>query len=93
MYEKVEENVPQKRFELRISDGALATAYYHVDGVRVVLIHTEVPAEFSGQGIATELAHGTFRLLRETGRSAVPKCTFMSRFVALHPEYAELVAG
>lgn len=93
MHEKVEENVPQKRFELRISDDALATAYYRLDGVRVVLIHTEVPTEFSGQGIATELAHGTFRLLRETGRTAVPKCPFMSRFVTLHPEYADLVAG
>jgi predicted GNAT family acetyltransferase len=93
MNEKVEENIPQKRFELKISDDALAAAYYRLDGVRVVLIHTEVPAEFSGQGIATELAHGTFSLLRETGRTAVPKCPFMSRFVARHPEYADLVAG
>lgn len=93
MREKVEENVSARRFELKISDDAFASAYYRPDGARVVLIHTEVPAGFSGQGIATELAHGTFRLLRQTGRTAVPKCPFMSRFVALHPEYADLIAG
>lgn len=93
MREKVEENVPQKRFELKISDGALATAYYRLDGDRLVLIHTEVPVEFSGQGIATELAHGTFGLLRKTGRTAVPRCPFMGRFVTQHPEYADLVTG
>jgi predicted GNAT family acetyltransferase len=93
MPEKVDENIPQKRFELKVSDDAFAAAYYRLDGSRVVLIHTEVPVEFSGRGFATELAHGTFKLLRETSRTAVPKCPFMVRFVARHPEYSDLVAG
>ena len=55
------------------------------------LIHTETPSEFSGLGIATELAHGTFDLIRESGRKAVLKCPFMVHFYLRHPEYADIV--
>jgi predicted GNAT family acetyltransferase len=59
----------------------------------VSLIHTEVPSEFSGQGIASQLAQGTFELLRESGRKAIPRCPFMSRFLMRHPEFADVVDG
>ncbi|MGO4836030.1 GNAT family N-acetyltransferase, partial [Rhizobiaceae sp. 2RAB30] len=81
------------RFELPIGDDALAAAYYRVEDGRVVLIHTEVPAEFSGQGIASQLARGTFELLRKSGRKAILRCPFMSRFLSKHPEFADVVAG
>ncbi|CCV15493.1 GNAT family N-acetyltransferase [Mesorhizobium sp. STM 4661] len=93
MSPEVTENAQEHRFELPIADGTLATAYYRVDHGRVVLVHTEVPQEFSGQGIATRLARGTFELLRKTGRKAILKCPFMSWFVVAHPEYADVVAG
>jgi predicted GNAT family acetyltransferase len=88
----VRENVEQHRFELPIT-GAMATAYYRTEGGLVILIHTEVPAEFSGQGIASRLAEGTFEILRKTGRKAVLRCPFMSGYFAKHPEYADVVAG
>ncbi|CAH2398537.1 GNAT family N-acetyltransferase [Mesorhizobium escarrei] len=47
---KVTENTQQHRFELPIADEALAAAYYRLENGRVVLIHTEIPLEFSGQG-------------------------------------------
>jgi predicted GNAT family acetyltransferase len=90
---KVTENVQQHRFELPIVDGALAAAYYRVEDGRVILIHTEVPSEFSGQGIASQLARGTFELLRATGRKAILKCPFMSGFFVRHPEYSDIIAG
>jgi predicted GNAT family acetyltransferase len=93
MNANVIENTQESRFELPIADGALAAAYYRVEDGRVVLIHTEVPSEFSGQGIASRLAHGTFELLRKTGRKAILKCPFMSRFFVKHPEHADIVAG
>ena len=93
MNAKVTENTELNRFELPIADGVLAAAYYRIENERVVLFHTEVPQEFSGQGIASQLARGTFELLRKTGRKAVPKCPFMSWFIVAHPEYADVVAG
>lgn len=90
---EVTEDSRLNRFVLPITGDIVAAAYYRVEGGQVVLIHTEVPLEFSGQGIASRLAEGTFALLRKTGRKAILKCPFMSRFFAKHPEYADIVAG
>ena len=94
MNTEVTENIALHRFELPLNGGAMALAYYTVDDDgKFVLTHTEVPSEFSGQGIATRLARGTFDLLRQSGRKAVLKCPFMGHFFATHPEYADVVAG
>ena len=90
---EVRENPGQNRFERPIRDDAIAAAYYRDADGKLVFIHTEVPFEFSGQGIATELARGTFDLLRESGRKAVLTCPFMVRFAIAHPEYADVVDG
>lgn len=81
------------RFERPIEDNATAAAYYRLDDGRLVFVHTEVPSEFAGLGIATDLAHGTFALLRESGRKAILVCPFMVHFIAHHPEYADILAG
>jgi predicted GNAT family acetyltransferase len=44
------DNPALRRFEMLLGDGALAVAYYKVEDDRVVLVHTEVPQELSGQG-------------------------------------------
>ena len=93
MHGEVRENPEHRRFELPIEEDAIAAAYYRPDHGRLVFIHTEVPSEFSGMGIATELARGTFELLRESGRKATLRCPFMVRFYAKHPEYADVVDG
>jgi hypothetical protein len=93
MHAKVTENIQQHRFELPITGQAFAVAYYALQDGKVALIHTEVPSEFTGQGIASRLAQGTFELIRKTGRKAVLKCPFMSGFVARYPEYTDVVAG
>jgi predicted GNAT family acetyltransferase len=90
---EVRENAALHRFELPISGDAVAAAYYRIEDGRMVLTHTEVPMEFSGQGIATRLAQGTFDLLRKSGRKAILKCPFMGEFFARHPEYTDIVAG
>jgi uncharacterized protein len=90
---EVRENPQQHRFERSIHDGVIAAAYYRDADGKLVFIHTEVPSEFSGQGIATELARGTFELLRQSGRKAILTCPFMVHFSNTHPEYADVVAG
>jgi glutathione S-transferase len=89
----VTENPEQHRFERPIHDDTIAAAYYRASDGKLVFIHTEVPNEFSGQGIASELARGTFDLLRESGRKAVLVCPFMVYFANTHPEYADVVDG
>lgn len=89
----VKENAKEHRFERAIHDGAIAAAYYRDADGNLMFIHTEVPTEFSGQGIATDLARGTFELLRQSGRKAVLRCPFMVHFYSRHPEYGDVIAG
>jgi hypothetical protein len=93
MESEVRDNIGQHRFELPIKGEAMAVAYYKIEDGRVVLTHTEVPAEFSGQGIASRLARGIFELLRRSARKAILKCPFMGEYFARHPEYADVVEG
>ena len=93
MNAEVRENPTLHRFELPLGGGAMAAAYYSMVDGHLVLTHTEVPEEFSGQGIGTRLAQGVFDLLRRSGRKAVLKCPFMGHFFATHPDYADVVDG
>ncbi|WP_454654630.1 GNAT family N-acetyltransferase [Bosea beijingensis] len=88
----VVENVEQNRFELTL-DGGTAIVAYRRDGERLVLVHTEVPSQFAGQGIGSKLAKGVFELLRASGRKAVVRCEFLKGWVAKHPEYDDVVDG
>ena len=87
----VRENPERHRFERPIHDTAAAVTYYRTEDGKLLFTHTETPTEFSGLGIATELAHGTFELLRESRRKAVLICPFMMHYFTKHPEYADVV--
>lgn len=89
----VEENAAEGRFELPIEGShEIAAAYYRREGDRVVLTHTIVPERFSGQGLGSRLARGTFEAIRASGRKAVLRCPFMAAVYARHPEYVDIVA-
>lgn len=88
------DNPAQHRFELPIDDeDEIAAAYYRIENGRVILTHTEVPQQFSGQGIGSRLAKGVFDAIRASGRKAVLRCPFMGAFAARHPEYSDIVDG
>lgn len=94
MTRTVTDNPAEHRFEMPLGGGDIAAAYYQIDQYgRVVLTHTEVPYEYSGRGIGTELAAGVFDLIRASGRKAVLRCSFMVRFYARHREYDDIVDG
>ena len=86
------DNPAQHRFELPVGD-AIAVAAYRLEGERVILVHTEVPQELSGQGIGSKLAEGVFELIEGSGRKVVTECPFMAGWVSRHSEYAKLVVG
>ena len=48
----VVEKPEQNRFELAL-DGGTALVAYRRDGERLVLVHTEVPQQFAGQGVGS----------------------------------------
>lgn len=88
----VVEKPGENRFELSL-DGGTALVAYQRDGNRLVLLHTEVPSEFSGQGIGSRLAKGVLDQIRASGRKAVIRCPFLKEWIARHPEYDDIVDG
>jgi uncharacterized protein len=86
------DNPAMHRFEQPVGDD-MAVAYYAEQDGRVVLLHTEVPMQFSGQGVGSRLAHAVFERLKSQGKRVVAKCPFMSAYAAKHPEYLALLDG
>lgn len=88
---EVVERPKQSRFELAFP-GGIAFASFRRDGDRLIVTHTEVPAQFNGQGIGSRLARGLFDNARRTGRRIVPACSFISDWARRHPDYQDVLA-
>jgi len=87
----VRENADQNRFELLLDGEVAGLAAYRVrDGVTVIT-HSEVDPAHRGRGLGNDLARQTLDALRAQGARIIPSCPFFARYVAEHPEYADLV--
>jgi len=93
MEDKLINNRSKSRYELPISGDAVAVVYYSIENDLVVLRHTEIPSEFSGQGYGTRVARAVFDKLRSEGARVMATCPFMALFAARHPEYAAMLDG
>ena len=86
-------NRSMSRYELPISGDSVAVVYYSIEDGRVVLRHTEVPFEFSGQGYGTRVARAVFDRLRSDGARVIASCPFLALFAARNPQYAAMLDG
>jgi predicted GNAT family acetyltransferase len=93
MIQPIKDNPYEHRYEMPIADGAIAAAYYRLDDGVIVLIHTEVPFEYAGNGIGTQLARSVFNAIRQSGRKAAVRCEFMANFIARNPDYRDVIVG
>lgn len=57
----------------------------------VLFLHTETDPTFQGRGFAGRLTAYALDDVRERGLSVVPLCSYTQRFLADHPEYADLL--
>jgi predicted GNAT family acetyltransferase len=82
--------VSNGRFELE-RDGHIAYLEYNLAGNILQLIHTEVPEELRGQGIAGELAKSALDWAREHKVKVDVVCPTVDGYVKKHPEYSDLL--
>lgn len=87
----ITKNLTLSRFGLPINEEAVAAANYREEDGVIVLVHTEVPFEYAGQGYATRLADAIFASLRATNEKIRPRCEFMARYATQHPEFNDLI--
>jgi uncharacterized protein len=92
MPNEVRDNSLKSRYELDV-DGHIAFVDYRLRPDKIVLVHTEVPAELGGRGIGSKLAKGTLDAVRARGLKAEIRCDFLAAYVKKHPEYTDIVAG
>ena len=89
----IRDNPELQRYEA-IVDGELAgSIIYRKQDDELVLIHTEVEAEFEGQGIASRLVAATLDDIRARGLRMRPFCAFVKAYLERHPEYDDLIAA
>ena len=90
---EVADNPAERRYEVTV-DGEVAGAsyYWDRDGVRIVT-HTEVDAEWEGQGVGSRLIAGALDDIRARGLRVTPLCPFTAAYIDRHPEYSDLVAA
>jgi uncharacterized protein len=82
--------VTDGRFELE-RGGHVAYLQYSLGGGVLELIHSEVPPELRGQGMAAKLAKSALDYARENNLKVDIVCPSVADFVAKHPEYADLI--
>ena len=83
----ITDNQAAARFEY-VAGGHLAELAYHRRGDRLVLVHTETPAEFEGRGIGGALVQAAIDRARRDGLTIVPLCPFARAWLERHPDAA-----
>jgi predicted GNAT family acetyltransferase len=82
--------VTSGRFELE-HEGKVAYLEYSLGGGVLELMHTEVPPELRGLGMASKLAHTALEYAREHKLKVDVVCPFAAKYLGDHPEYSDLV--
>ena len=83
-------NTENHNFEMFV-DGHRAFIDYQLRGDKMFLIHTEVPVELEGQGVAPALVEKVFQYMEEHGLKAVPYCAYIKTWLKRHPDWERQV--
>ena len=83
-------NTEAKRFEVSL-DGKVAVAEYRLAEGVIEFVHTDVPRDLEGRGIASHLARAGLDYARAQKLGVVPRCPFFAAWIGKHPEYQDLV--
>jgi predicted GNAT family acetyltransferase len=89
---EVVNNEAAHNFEM-IVNGQRSFIDYKQKGNKMYLIHTEVPAELQGQGVAEAMVIKTFEYMEQHKLILVPLCTYIQAFLRRHPEWDRLLAA
>jgi predicted GNAT family acetyltransferase len=88
-YEVVDEK-DRQRFTVT-EGGSVAELVYRDEGGRLVLVHTGVPDELGGRGIAAALVRHAVEAASTRGQSVAPWCPYARHWQEQHPDVAATV--
>jgi len=85
------DNAAASQYELRTPEGLAFMTYRESPRGHRVLVHTEVPPELQGAGLASRLVKAVLDDARAHRYRIIPACQFVKAYLSKHPEYADLV--
>lgn len=87
---EVVKNDATNRFELTV-DGFIAFIDFKQVDKLIKLIHTEVPEELGGRGVAAALVEKTLVYLETNNFTLYPYCPYVYAYIKKHPEWKRVV--
>ena len=88
----VRHNEAASRFEVTYK-GRLSELVYQWRNGAIAYLHTGVPPELEGHGIAGRLAEAALKHARAEGLTVLPLCPYVRSYIERHAEYADLVSS
>lgn len=79
-------NEKDKRFEIH-EDGFVAFEQYELFDGGISYLHTEVPKELEGKGIASAIAKYILDYAEENNLKVKPYCPYIKAYIDKHVEY------
>lgn len=82
----------QDRFEISVDDEVAGFAQFVDRDGRRIFVHTEIGEAYGSQGLGGTLVGEALERTIADGRTVVPVCPFVAKYVQKHPDLAEHVA-
>jgi uncharacterized protein len=83
-------NKERSQFEVH-EEGEIAVLQYRFHEGVIWLMHTEVPKNLEGRGIAAALAHFSLEWAKQNKTKAKVLCPFVATYLKRHPGYNEYI--
>jgi hypothetical protein len=72
-------------------DGGEAECVYRLAGTLMNIVHTEVPPQAEGRGIAAALVRAALDHARAMGWQVRPSCSYVRSYMRRHPDTKDLL--
>ena len=89
----VTDAVERTRYEAHLDDELVGFLEYIVKHGRIALVHTEVPPEFEGQGVASALVRHALDDARARELRVIAICEYVQGYLTRHPGDEDIVVG
>ena len=87
---QIHHDAAASRFEAAV-DGAMAECVYRLSPGLMNIVHTEVPPQAEGRGIAAALVQAAVAHARAQGWRVRPSCSYVRSWMRRHPETQDLL--
>lgn len=88
---EIQDNKSDQALEYWV-DGKRSFIGYEMEGNQIYLLHTEVPTEQNGKGIAAQMVEKAFVYLEGRDMKVIPSCSYIRAFLKRNPDWEKIVA-